>query len=101
MMKKLFAAVGIVMIAWVIGSAAAVGTQQTPSPPAGTAVQGTADYVLREENNRLVVYRDGTLWMTTDTRVSDLPKRDRVKLRRGITVNSQSELKKLIEDYCS
>lgn len=99
-MKILFAALGAVMIAYVLGSAA-VSTPQSPDQPSVSVMQEEEGYVVREENNRVVVYRGDTLWMSTDTRVSDLPKGDRVKLSRGIKVNSESELKRLIEDYCS
>ncbi len=103
MRKKriLFAVVGVAMIVYVVVSAAAVTVEPPAQERSLSSAEDAAGYVVREENNRVVVYRDGALWMKTETPVSELPKRDRVKLRRGITVYSDAELKQLIEDYCS
>lgn len=98
-MKKLLAATGVILIAYVIYSAAAGGAPNGnhPHDPSDSA----AAYTVREENNRVVVYRDDALWMKTDTQVSALPKGDRVRLKNGIIVFSEKELKALIEDICS
>ena len=98
-MKKLLAVTGVILIAYVIGSAAAA-TDSRGSETLSDA-QDAAVYVLCAEENRVVVYRDGSLWLRTDTLVSSLPKRDRVRLETGIIVFSDTELKRLIEDYCS
>lgn len=99
-MKKLLAAAGVIMIAYVIGTSAAVG-----GSPDGNMYEGAGDgdaaYVVRDENNRVVVYRGGELWLRTDTQVSDLPKSDRVKLKKGIAVETEAELNALVEDFCS
>ena len=100
-MRILFAAVGAVMIAYVIVSASAVSAPQESGEPSVGIAESEPRYVLREENNRVVVYQGDTLWLKTDTPVSQLPKGDRARLRRGIAVNSDTELKRLLEDYCS
>ena len=97
-MKKLFAFTGAILIACVIVSAS-ISPRPLPADDPG----GGADsaFVMREEDGRVVVYRGGALYLRTDTRVAQLPKSDRVKLAEGITVYSEKELKRLVEDYCS
>lgn len=58
-------------------------------------------YTIKSENDRIVVYRGDTLLYKTETSVNTLPKKDRKTLIQGITVTSQEELKRLIDDYCS
>lgn len=60
-------------------------------------------FVLRAENNRIVVYRNDekTPFLTTDTIVSTLPKGDVLRLEKGITVKGKENLHKSLEDYCS
>ena len=58
-------------------------------------------YLMRAQDDRLVVYLGDELILRTDTQVSALPKADRLKLSRGIVVYSEKELRKLLEDYCS
>lgn len=98
--KKLFAAAGVILIAYVILSAPLIRSSGAGDGRDGD--DGTvAVYILREEDNRVVAYRNSELVLRTRTPVSSLPKSDRVKLRRGIIVFSEEELKKLVEDYCS
>lgn len=94
-MKRLLALVGAVLIAFVIRSAAASDGAQEG------AREGEGAYVVTGEDNRVVVYRSGELFLRTDTPLSALPKSDRKRLEQGIRVFSDTELKVLIEDLCS
>ena len=60
-------------------------------------------YVIKSENNRIVVYKKGEIlpFLTTDTLTSSLPKSDIMNLNKGIEVKGEINLKKLLEDYCS
>lgn len=100
-MKKLIAVVGIILIGYVIFSATAGGMRGAAADAGPRGEESDTVYVMREENGRVVVYRNDTIYLSTDTQVSSLPKNDRVKLEKGITVFSEEELKRLVEDYCS
>lgn len=97
-MKKLIAIAGAAMILWVLISAQAYGTETAEVPVQAT--QATV-YVMREENDRVVVYQGDSVWLRTDTPVSSLPKSDRVRLREGILLTSEEELRQMLEDFCS
>ena len=100
-MKKLILLIGAAMLLYVIVSSAAAGGMRAVGDP---SVAGNTDevvYVVKEENDRVVVYRGEMLFLTTDTPVSLLPKSDRSRLQKGIVLYSDEELKKLIEDICS
>ncbi len=60
-------------------------------------------YVIKSENNRIVVYKKGDLspFLTTNTLTSTLPKSDIMSLNKGIEVIGEIKLKKSLEDYCS
>ncbi|MGN1432819.1 MAG: hypothetical protein ACI4XI_03860 [Ruminococcus sp.] len=105
-MKKLILITGIILMVCLFTSVYA--------SPAATVETGTGIseeekgnknevFVLKSENNRIVVYRYGenTPYMTTDTLVSTLPKGDIMLLEKGIEVKGEENLKKSLEDYCS
>ncbi len=60
-------------------------------------------FVLKSEDNCLVVYKKGETvpYMITDTSVNNLPKGDIMLLERGIEIEGEKNLKKSLEDYCS
>ena len=58
-------------------------------------------YTVAESDGRVAVFKDGEIFMTTDTPVSSLPKSDINRLQKGIPVPDQRELKKLLQDLCS
>ena len=82
-----------------------------PAATVGTQVSVTDEnkgnenevFVLKSENNYIVVYKFGenTPYMTTDTLVSTLPKGDIMLLEKGIEVKGEENLKKSLEDFCS
>lgn len=102
-MKKLIGITGAILIVYVILSAVATsGSEPTLSASADIAAQNTsAAFTARAQDDRIVVYAGDQLWLKTGVRVSDLPKIDRMRLREGIELFSEKELKAFIEDYCS
>lgn len=97
-MKKLLAIAGAVMILYVLISSLANAAVPRTAPVEATAAQV---FVVREEGDRVVVYCGDSLFLRTDTTVSALPKSDRTRLSEGITLTSEKELRRLLEDFCS
>ena len=105
-MKKLVLITGIILMVCLFTSVYA-----SPAATVGTDVTSAEEnkgnenevFVLKSENNRIVVYRFGenTPYLTTDTLVSTLPKGDIMLLEKGIEVKGEENLKKLLEDFCS
>lgn len=105
-MKKLVLITGIILMVCLFTSVYA-----TPAATVGTQVSVTDEnkgnenevFVLKSENNYIVVYKFGenTPYMTTDTLVSTLPKGDIMLLEKGIEVKGEENLKKSLEDFCS
>ena len=105
-MKKLVLITGIILMVCLFTSvyatpAATVGTDATATDV--NKVSENEVFVLKSENNHIVVYKFGenTPCMTTDTLVSTLPKGDIMLLEKGIEVKGEENLKKSLEDYCS
>ena len=105
-MKKLVLITGIILMVCLFTSVYA-----DPAATVGTQVSVTDEnkgnenevFVLKSENNYIVVYKFGenTPYMTTDTLVSTLPKGDIMLLEKGIEVKGEENLKKSLEDFCS
>lgn len=105
-MKKLVLITGIILMVCLFTSVYAA-----PAATVGTQVSVTVEnkdnenevFVLKSENNHIVVYKFGenTPYMTTDTLVSTLPKGDIMLLEKGIEVKGEENLKKSLEDFCS
>lgn len=105
-MKKLVLITGIILMVCLFTSVYAA-----PAATVGTQVSVTDEnkdnenevFVLKSENNYIVVYKFGenTPCMTTDTLVSTLPKGDIMLLEKGIEVKGEENLKKSLEDFCS
>lgn len=109
-MKKLVLITGIILMVCLFTSvyaspAATVETGAGISEEEKTEEKGNENevFVLKSENNRIVVYRfgDETPYMTTDTFVSTLPKGDIMLLEKGIEVKGEENLRKSLEDFCS
>ena len=58
-------------------------------------------YVVKSENGRIVVYQGEELLYKTTTATSTLPKIDQKELLYGITANSEEEVERILEEYCS
>lgn len=109
-MKKLIGVTGVILIACIcISSLYAMPTSaQTSTVSTATAsVTPTAEngenYIIKSENNVIVVYKTGenTPCIVTETRTDNLPKGDILRLKSGVEVQGENNLKKLLEDYCS
>lgn len=102
-LKRLLTITGTILIAYVVFSAVAAppGEEAAVKQELSTVGESVPIYLITEENDRVVVYRNDEIYLRTDTQVSSLPKGDRQKMERGITVFSDKELKEMIEDYCS
>ena len=105
-MKKLVLITGIILMVCLF-----ISVYAAPAATVGTQVSVTDEnkgnenevFVLKSENNYIVVYKFGenTPYMTTDTLVSTLPKGDIMLLEKGIEVKGEENLKKSLEDFCS
>lgn len=105
-MKKLVLFTGIILMMCLF-----VSVYSAPAATVGTQVSVTDEnkgnenevFVLKSENNHIVVYKFGenTPYMETDTLVSTLPKGDIMLLEKGIEVKGEENLKKSLEDFCS
>ncbi len=103
-MKKLIGITGAILIACVcVSSIFAPPVNADTEVLTSQSMAQTQCYVIRSEQNRIVVYRLGEAqpYITTDTFVSSLPKSDALALENGIEVDSEQKLRKILEDYCS
>ncbi len=102
-MKKMFAVIGAVLIAYVILTSVMTGDASAPAAAGAHSTEEPTEqgYTVAVHEGRVAVFRGDTLLRLTDTPVDALPKADRVRLYEGISVNSDKELKLLLEDYCS
>ena len=97
-MKKLLLITGVILIAYLLFLSA-----QTPRPTdtAQTAAGSGAPYTVREYQGYVAVFEKEKEPHITDTAVASLPQSDRGKLKKGISIYSEKELKALLEDLCS
>lgn len=106
-MKRLVGITGIILMLCLF-----VGMGASPSATVmeqTTATQGYDNtdqdevFILKEENNKIVVYKKGenTPFLVTETFADSLPKGDLMSLKNGIEIVGRKNLKKSLEDYCS
>ena len=102
-MKRLIGITGAFLLIYVIGISAMAPAGETASAGniAGVYGEDRQVYTAREEDGRIVIRSGEELVYKTDTRVGELPKIDRMRLREGISLYSDKELKEFLEDYCS
>lgn len=102
-MKKLLAITGAALIAYVILTSVMSGDSSAPAAVSAQSARETVaqSYTVAAYDGRVAVYLGDTLLRVTDTPVDSLPKADRVRLYDGIAVNSEKELKRMLEDLCS
>ncbi len=104
-MKKLIIIFGVFAIICVVITAVAeqsvLSLESEVLPTEATDATQSDSYTLKNENGRIVVYRNDELLMKTTTAVSTLPKRDQKELLYGINASSKEEMEKLLESYCS
>lgn len=105
-MKKLICITGIILMVCLFTGAyfAPADTTQAQTLNYSDTKSVQKDlFVLKAENNRIVVYKNGgdLPYLTTDTLVNTLPKGDIMLLEKGIEIKGEENLRKSLEDYCS
>ncbi|WP_407386058.1 hypothetical protein [Ruminococcus sp.] len=102
-MKKLILISGLILAVYLILMTVIAPQADAPSAVAVKAGEGAvhSGYTVGVSEGRIAVFRDGELYLRTETTVSSLPRADQLKLEEGIRVDSLKELKKLMQDYCS
>ena len=102
-MKKLIIISGVILAVYLILMTAVAPQADAPSAVAvktgESAVQG--GYTVGISEGRVAVFKDGELYLRSDTTAASLPRSDRTRLEEGIHVDSLKELKQLLQDYCS
>ena len=102
-LKKLIIITGMILVAYLILMTAAAPAATTQDTAPVTSREGDAEngYIIGVSEGRVTVFRGEDTVVRTETKLSDLPKSDRVKLEEGIYIDSLKELKERLEDYCS
>lgn len=109
-MKKIVGLTGVILIACMMITSlfAPVNSAENTSATNNSSVSQSSgnesfDYIMKAENGYIVVYKKGENepYLTTDCRVSNLPKGDALYLEKGIEIKGKENLMKALEDYCS
>ena len=109
-MKKIVGLTGVILIACMMISSlfAPVNSAENTSATSDYSASqnnGTTegDYIIKAEKGYIVVYKKGEdkAYLTTDCRVSNLPKGDALYLEKGIEIKGKENLMRALEDYCS
>ena len=109
-MKKIVGLTGVILIACMMISSlfAPVNSAENTSATgnySSSQNNGTTegDYIIKAEKGYIVVYKKGEdkAYLTTDSRVSNLPKGDALYLEKGIEIKGKENLMRALEDYCS
>lgn len=112
-MKKIVGLTGVILIACMMISSlfAPVNSAENTSATSdysvsqnnGTTEGDYIDYIIKAEKGYIVVYKKGEdkAYLTTDCRVSNLPKGDALYLEKGIEIKGKENLMRALEDYCS
>lgn len=109
-MKKIVGLTGVILIACMMISSlfAPVNSAENTSATgnySSSQNNGTTegDYIIKAEKGYIVVYKKGEdkAYLTTDCRVSNLPKGDALYLEKGIEIKGKENLMRALEDYCS
>ena len=101
-MKKLIVIAGVLMAVYL--AVVTVADARADQPPAASAAyEDTQEnvWIIGAYGGRVAVFRGGELYLRTGTDLSSLPKSDRNRIGSGITVYSETELKRLLQDFCS
>lgn len=109
-MKKIVGLTGVILIACMMISslfAPANSVENTSATNDFSVLQDSGkedfDYIIKAEKGYIVVYKKGENepYLTTDCRVSNLPKGDALYLEKGIEIKGKENLMRALEDYCS
>lgn len=109
-MKKIVGLTGVILIACMMISSlfAPVNSVENTSATNDFSVlqdsgKENFDYIIKAKKGYIVVYKKGENepYLTTDCRLSNLPKGDALYLEKGIEIKGKENLMKALEDYCS
>lgn len=103
-MKKMICITGIILMGCLFtGAFFSPATAEESNNTVQTQAAEKEIYILKSENNVLVVYKKGenSPYMITDSRIDVLPEGDIRRLKEGIEIEGKANLRKSIEDYCS
>ena len=103
-MKKLDAMTGIILIFCVCVSSAAASLEAPAREESRASVTTEAGgYVVKDSCGKIAVFRSGESapLTVTRTRTESLPKSDAKRVKEGIEVTDETELKRVLEDFCS
>lgn len=113
-MKKLISITGVILIGCVVISVV-FGPDTSAETTAEVYNQATIEqaysqpekfediYILKSENDEIVVYKKGekSPLLIKKVSVESLPKGDILRLKDGIIIIGREKLRKALEDYCS
>lgn len=94
----LFAFITVIMLAYVLSH------EDTAAMGSGTVMSETETvYTLKDYNGKLAVFKDEAQipYEIFDVFTSNLPKKDREAVKKGIKANGKEEITKIISDYVS
>ena len=109
-MKKIVGLTGVILIACMMISslfAPVNSVENTSATNDFSVLQDSGkedfDYIIKAEKGYIVVYKKGENepYLTTDCRLSNLPKGDALYLVKGVEIKGKENLMKALEDYCS
>ncbi len=105
-MKRLVGITGVILIVCLFAStffAPVSLAESTETLQTQCSTQAEDVFVIKAENNRIVVYKKGgnEPYLTTDSPCDNLPRADIVYLENGIEVVGRENLRKALQDYCS
>lgn len=99
-MKKLLLMTGIILTAY-LGITSPLSSAGEPVAVIAEVEATEGGFLVGVSQGRVAVFRGGELYLKTDTSVSSLPRADRTRLEQGIYLDSEKELKQLLQDLCS
>ncbi len=90
----------IILIATIVFSVFKIYSGFTDKQIETTSQKARESYVLKEYEGKIAVFdTDQNLIQTTSIYVNSLPELDKALLKSGIDIESETELKKALEDY--
>ncbi|MBR3988494.1 MAG: hypothetical protein IKK10_04240 [Clostridia bacterium] len=104
-MKKLFYITSVIVLACVLASGFIIPvTSETNSAPARINAEiPRTEYIIKAKGDRIVVYKENMTspFIETTRAVSSLPSDIQKKLNRGISYQSEEDMQKALNEFCS
>ena len=101
-LKKLIVIAGVLMLLYIAaGTLAAPQAKESTATPQAQQSAAEDAYCIGVDGDCVAIFHNGALVYKSDTRLNELPKADQKRLQEGIPAASLSEIKAMIEDYCS